>query len=91
MKDQKSFWLVHPKNKSDQAKLSIHKIKPGPRSTIERCSQCGIKVWIGPKQRETRIQHNHKIKCFICLKEQSGGAIRNIINLGGFGSDITFD
>lgn len=80
---QKHIIACPPKEKRDQRTLGLAHFTPSPGSTTARCSKCGIKVWIGQKQREAQKQHGYAVQCFICTAKQKGS---NIQSLGGTGA-----
>ncbi len=50
---------------------------PYKDSTVAICSKCGIKVWLGPKQKEVSEKQKCDIVCLLCLYLEHGPDVVN--------------
>lgn len=47
-------------------------ILPYQGSVVEKCSQCGKEVWMGPEQRKLHETKKYMIVCLCCLADEFG-------------------
>jgi hypothetical protein len=85
---EKCVLVGPPESRSRQRRLGIVKYTPLPGSEKRLCTQCGNKLWLGPKQLTFLANHSEvKLICWSCLPGDELRKNAAVLPLGEQGGD----
>lgn len=81
--EHEMLYACPPTQIADQAELGLKIVIPSDGYITGNCMECGMQVWIGPRQQAAMQVRPGRVQCFKCSLAQGH---LNIMSLGGEGA-----